>query len=69
MVLSKKPLAASIPDLARWTGLSESLLYPLANQSRLPGCRRISKRFIVHVETSESWLKAGRGDERGDGQV
>lgn len=64
MVLIKKPVGASIPEIARWTGLSESLLYQLANQGRLPGCRRIGKRFVVHVGTFEEWLKAGMGAER-----
>jgi len=59
-----KPLAASIPQLSEWTGLSESLLYQLANEARLPGCRRIGqKRFLVHVGTFEEWLKSGMGDE------
>lgn len=60
----EKPMAASIPELARWTGVSESLLYSLANQGKLPGCRRLSSRFIVHVETFEAWLMSGTGDDR-----
>lgn len=60
----EKPMAASIPELARWTGVSESLLYSLANEGKLPGCRRLSTRFVVHVETFENWLKSGNGEER-----
>ena len=60
MVSTNRPLAASIPELSQWTGLSESLLYSLANEHRLPGCRRIGeKRFLVHLDTFENWLKEG----------
>ena len=59
-----QPMAVSIPDLARMTGLSEGLLYIKANAGELPGCRRVGKRFLVHVETFGEWLKAGNGDER-----
>lgn len=61
---SGRPLAVSIPILARQTGVSESLLYQMANQGRLPGCRRVGKRFLVHLETFEEWLKSGHGDDR-----
>ncbi len=59
------PLAVSIPDLARLTGLSEELLYIKANEGNLPGCRRIGKRFLVHFETYNDYLKAGTGEEQG----
>jgi excisionase family DNA binding protein len=59
---TERPMAVSIPDLARMTGLSESLLYSKANAGELPGCRRVGKRFLIHVETFEGWLKSGNGD-------
>ena len=58
------PLAVSIPDLSRLTGLSEGLLYIKANEGDLPGCRRIGKRFLVHLETFNDYLKAGMGEEQ-----
>jgi excisionase family DNA binding protein len=58
-----KPIAVSIPELARMTGISEGLLYIKANSGELPGCRRIGKRFLVHLETFDSYLKAGTGAE------
>jgi len=54
----------SIPQLAAEYGTSESLLYNLANQGNLPGCRRLGKRFVIHRETFEDWLKGGMGDDR-----
>ena len=60
------PLAVSIPELARRTGLSEGLLYQMARESRLPGCRRFNSRFAIHLETFEEWLKSGTGDEMGE---
>ena len=63
MMTPLRPLAYSIPDLARMTGLSESLLYQKANEGALPGCRRIGRRFVIHGETFEAWLKSGAGDE------
>ena len=58
------PLAVSIPELSRLTGLSEGLLYIKANESCLPGCRRIGKRFLVHLETFNDYLKSGMGEEQ-----
>ena len=54
-----KPIAVSIPQLARLTGLSEGTLYMRANQSELPGCRKIGARWLVHLETFEEFLKTG----------
>jgi hypothetical protein len=57
-----KPMAVSIPELVRLTGISEGLLYIKANSGELPGCRRIGKRFLVHLETFEAYLKSGMGE-------
>ena len=54
-----KPIAVSIPQLARLTGVSEGTLYMRANQSELPGCRKIGARWVVHLETFEEFLKTG----------
>ena len=43
-------------------GVSEALLYSLANRGDLPGCRRLGKRFVIHRATFEEWLKTGTGD-------
>ena len=59
----EKPLAVSIPQLARLTGVSEGTLYLRANEGSLPGCRRIGKRWVVHLETFNDFLKAGMGEE------
>lgn len=53
---------ASIPELAKEFGVSEALLYSLANSSRLPGARRLGKRIVVHRETFEAWLREGQGE-------
>ena len=58
------PLVVSIPELSRLTGISEGLLYIKANSGELPGCRRIGKRFCVHLATFEEYLKAGMGVDR-----
>lgn len=58
----EKPMAVSIPQLSRRTGLSEALLYQKANAGALPGCRRVNTRFLVHLETFEDWLREGHGD-------
>jgi predicted DNA-binding transcriptional regulator AlpA len=57
------PLAVSIPQLARLTGVSEGTLYLRANEGSLPGCRRIGKRWVVHLETFNDFLKSGMGEE------
>ncbi len=64
----ERPMAVSIPQLAIRTGLSEALLYQKANAGELPGCRRIGKRFFIHLETFENWVKEGTGDQRDSGQ-
>ena len=61
----KNRLGASIPEVASEYGVSEALLYNLANRGELPGCRRLGKRFIIHRETFEDWIKSGMGDEVG----
>ncbi len=61
---------ASIPQLAAMYQVSEGLLYNLANEGKLPGCRRLAGgdgsrgRFVVHLETFEAYLASGMGDER-----
>ena len=59
------PLAVSIPELSRLTGLSEGLLYIKANDGDLPGCRRIGKRFLIHLQTFDEYLRSGMGQEQG----
>jgi excisionase family DNA binding protein len=59
---SKDRPGASIPDMASEYGVSEALLYGLANRGELPGCRRLGKRFVIHRATFEEWLKTGTGD-------
>jgi predicted DNA-binding transcriptional regulator AlpA len=54
---------ASIPKLAIDYDVSEALLYSLANQGRLPGCRRLGHRFVVYLPTFERWMAEGMGDE------
>jgi predicted DNA-binding transcriptional regulator AlpA len=57
-------IAMSIPQLAKSTGISETTLYLRANQSELPGCRKIGGRWVVHVESFSEFLKSGNGLER-----
>ena len=56
-----KRLGASIPELSLEFGLSESVLYGLANRNELPGGRRLGKRIVVHRATFEEWLQTGLG--------
>ena len=58
-----KPIGVSIPQLSRLTGISEGSLYSRANEGSLPGCRRIGKRWVVHLETFNDFLKSGMGEE------
>ena len=60
---SAPAIGVSIPELSARTGLSEFLLYSQANAGNLPGCRRIGRRFLVHVPTFERWLADGWGEE------
>jgi predicted DNA-binding transcriptional regulator AlpA len=60
---STPTIGIDIPELSAITGLSESLLYSQANAGKLPGCRRIGRRYLVHVPTFERWLADGWGDE------
>ena len=54
-----KVFAVGIPELARRTGVSPTFLYERAGEGTLPGCRRLGRRFLIHIETFENWLKAG----------
>ena len=51
----------AIPQLAKSTGISETTLYLRANESALPGCRKIGGRWVVHLETFSDFLKTGVG--------
>ena len=52
-------LGATIPELAAVYGVSESLLYRLANEDKLPGCRRLGSRFVCMRSEFEQWLRSG----------
>ena len=62
VVIDKEPVGMSIAEAAAQAGVSTATLYSLANSGRLPGCRRIGKRLIIHRETFGNWLKAGSGE-------
>ena len=68
-MIQPRPAGASIPEIASEYQISESTLYNLANQGRLPGARRLGRRIVIHRETFEEWLKAGNGDGNGDEDV
>ena len=59
--VQEKPVGMSISEAAADAGVSESTLYALANQGKLPGCRRIGKRLVIHRITFEDWLRSGQG--------
>ena len=44
--LPRKP-GVSIPELSAEFGVSETLLYNLANSGQLPGARRLGKRIVI----------------------
>ena len=69
VTVESNPTGISIPGLAQKWLISEAVLYRLANAGKLPGCRRLGHRFVVHHEEFESWMKAGNGDELGDGDA
>jgi hypothetical protein len=54
-------VGASIPELAGEWSVSEFLLRSLANQGKLPGCRRLGRRYVVDRETFTDWMKEGKG--------
>ena len=56
-----KPVGMSIAEAATEAGVSESTLYALANQGRLPGARRVGKRIVIHRGVFEEWLRSGQG--------
>lgn len=60
--VQEKPVGMSIAEAAAEAGVSESTLYSLANQGKLPGARRIGKRIIIHRDTFLSWLAEGMGE-------
>ena len=55
--LQKK--GTTIPELAEEYGVSESLLYKMANANTLPGCRRMGYRFVVSPTEFDEWLRSG----------
>jgi predicted DNA-binding transcriptional regulator AlpA len=63
MVTTERPVVCNISELAKMAGVSEGLLYTKANQGKFPGCRRIGKRFVCHVDTFLDYLRSGTGDD------
>lgn len=61
MTTKEPPIAIAISQAAAQAGVSEAVLYSLANQGRLPGARRIGKRIVIHRETFLRWLAEGMG--------
>jgi hypothetical protein len=59
-------VGVSIPELSKDYGVSEALLYSLANQGKLASCRRLGRRFVIYRPTFEAWLARGMGEEQGD---
>ena len=57
----EEPVGMSIAEAAIEIGVSESTLYSLANQGKLPGARRIGKRLVIHREIFHEWLRSGQG--------
>lgn len=53
----------SVAEAAAKAGVSESTLYSLSHQGRLPGARRVGKRIVIHREVFAEWLRNGRGDD------
>jgi excisionase family DNA binding protein len=56
-----RPVGMSVMEAAVEAGVSESTLYALANQGKLPGARRVGKRIIIHRAVFEEWLRTGQG--------
>ena len=62
MALEIKKRTATIPELSKEFGLSESLLYKLARGDDLTGCRRMGGRFVIDRLAFSAWLEAGGRD-------
>ena len=56
-----RPIGMSVAEAAIQAQVSESTLYALANQGKLPGARRLGKRIVIHRATFEAWLAEGQG--------
>ena len=61
VITTDPPIGMSISEAATQAGVSESTLYALANQGKLPGARRVGKRIVIHRETFLRWLADGMG--------
>ena len=59
MTLRTTKLTATVPELSKEYGLSESLLYKLARKSELVGCRRMAGRFVIDRQAFTEWLRTG----------
>jgi len=57
-----KKVLGGFNDVHAMCGLSTSFLRKLAKQGRLPGCRRLGWRYIIHLEEFEEWFRSGGKD-------
>ncbi len=54
-----------IAEAARYLGISRQTAYDLANQGKLPGARRLGRRFVVSRKALEKYLEGGDTSEVG----
>ena len=52
-------LTISVPECARWLGISRGLCYQLAANGRLPGVLRLGKRLVVSKAVLKRALEEG----------
>ncbi|MDP6496034.1 MAG: helix-turn-helix domain-containing protein [Dehalococcoidia bacterium] len=53
------PGTMKIAEAARYLGISRQTAYDLANQGKLPGARRLGRRFVVSRKAIERYLEDG----------
>jgi excisionase family DNA binding protein len=61
------PVTMTIDEAASVAGVSPATMYKLSAGGKLPGCRRIGKRYVVHRATFLEWLRTGTGELADEG--
>jgi excisionase family DNA binding protein len=62
VIETKEPATVKVEEAARILGIGRQTAYELAAQGKLPGARRLGRRWVVSLKTLNAWLDGNRGD-------
>ena len=62
VIETKEPATVKVEEAARILGIGRQTAYELAAQGKLPGARRLGRRWVVSLKTLNAWLEGRASD-------